>query len=216
MPPTPIRLLLADDHPIIHQGFAGVLFADPRIRLVGTVASFGDLLAHLAAHPVDVVALDLMGMGAGPLAMVRALRQHHPQLQLLVFSSTLALAPALVALGVLGYIAKEEVLDHLPAAIHAVAAGQAYHSPLVQAALERAAIQGQGADLAPQERAVLRLVAQGLTNPQIGDELAIDLRTAQNYVSTLYRKTGCETRAQLVAWYRQHDEGISAYLGPGA
>lgn len=205
-----IRILIADDHPIVHRGLDGLLFADPRITLVGTASGFTQLLEQLASAPIDVVILDLNGMGAGPLSMVRELRAQYPQVQLLIFSSSLALAPELLAAGALGYVVKEELLDHLPAAIHAVAAGQPYCSPLVHDYFERAAFLHRLRPLAPQELLVLKLLAQGLTTTQIATSLQIDPRSAQNYISALHRKTGCEGRAQLVIWYRQRYEGASA------
>jgi DNA-binding NarL/FixJ family response regulator len=202
-----IRLLIADDHPVVHRGLDGLLFADPRIEVVATVTRFAGLLDQLTVLPVDVVLLDLSGMGVSPLMMVRELRARFPQTGVLIFSSSLALAPELLGAGALGYVVKEEVLDHLPAAIVAVATGQTYHSPLVQEALDRAAAMHRELPMAPQERVVMKLVANAWTTTQIAAELEIDPRSAQNYITTLLRKTGCESRQQLAAWYRRHYEG---------
>jgi DNA-binding NarL/FixJ family response regulator len=157
-----------------------------------------------------VVILDLNQMGAGPLSMVRTLRERFPQTQLLIFSSSIALSPELLAAGARGYVVKEELLTHLPPAIRAVAAGQVYLSPLVQEHHERVSGLGQQAFLLPQELRVLKLVAQGMKTRDIADDLSIDPRTAQNYITSLYQKTGCETRAQLVIWYNQHSEEAAA------
>lgn len=210
MDPSTIQVVIADDHPVIHHGIEGILFTERRIAILGTATSFAELLDLLAKTPADVAILDLNQMGAGPLTMVRTLRERFPQTQLLIFSSSIALAPELIDAGARGYVVKEELLGHLPAAILAVAAGQLYLSPLVQEHQERAAqLQGQAAIL-PQEMRVLRLVAQGLKPRDIGANLQIDPRTAQNYITNLYQKTGCETREQLAIWYRQHIEGAAA------
>jgi DNA-binding NarL/FixJ family response regulator len=147
-------------------------------------------------------------MGAGPLVMVRELRQRFPQTQLLIFSSSINLASELIAAGALGYVVKEELLIHLPAAIQAVAMGQAYHSPLVVEHLERTS--NRNATLLPQELRVLKLVAEGMKTQEIAANLNIDPRTAQNYITTLYQKTGCENRPQLMLLYRQRYEGQAA------
>jgi DNA-binding NarL/FixJ family response regulator len=204
-----IRALIADDHPVVHRGLDGLLFADPRILMVSAATSFDELLERLADTPIDVVVLDLSGMGLSPLMMVRVLRARFPQVGVLIFSSSLALAPELLGAGALGYVVKEEVLDHLPAAIVAVAAGQTYLSPLVQAALDRANAMGRELPLAPQELLVLKFVALAWKPSQIADELAIDPRTAQNYITKLLNKTGCESRAELAAWYRRYYEGAT-------
>jgi DNA-binding NarL/FixJ family response regulator len=141
--------------------------------------------------------------------MVRTLRERFPQTQLLVFSSNITLSPELLAAGVRGYVVKEELLTHLPAAIRAVAAGQVYLSPLVQEHQERASSLQRQIALLPQELRVLKLVAEGMKTRDIADNLSIDARTAQNYITSLYQKTGCETRAQLAIWYRQRFEGAT-------
>lgn len=210
MDASTIQVIIADDHPVIHHGIEGILFADRRFAIVGTATSFAALLDQLDQNPAHVVILDLNEMGAGPLVMVRTLRERYPQTELLVFSSSIALAPELLAAGVRGYVVKEELLTHLPAAIQAVAAGQVYLSPLVQEHQERASYLQQQVSLLPQELRVLKLVAEGMKTREIADNLNIDPRTAQNYITNLYQKTGCETRAQLAIWYRQRFEGAAA------
>lgn len=202
-----IQVVIADDHPVIHHGIEGILFADRSIAVIGTATSFAALLEELAAKSTQVVILDLNRMGAGPLVMVRTLRQRFPQTKLLIFSSSVTLAPELLAAGALGYVVKEELLTHLPAAIHTVAIGQQYLSPLVVKYQERTGNLKQGNLLLPQELRVLRLLAHGLKTRAIAENLEIDPRTAQNYITAMFQKTGCETRAQLVIWYHQHYEG---------
>jgi DNA-binding NarL/FixJ family response regulator len=210
MDSSTIQVLIADDHPVIHRGIEGILFADRRFAIVGTATSFAALLDQLTQNPAHVIILDLNEMGAGPLVMVRTLREQYPQTELLVFSSSIALAPELLAAGARGYVVKEELLTHLPAAIQAVAAGQVYLSPLVQEHQERASYLQRQVSLLPQELRVLKLVAQGMKTREIADNLNIDPRTAQNYITSLYQKTSCETRAQLAIWYRQRFEGAAA------
>jgi DNA-binding NarL/FixJ family response regulator len=202
-----IRLLVADDHPIIHSGLDGLLFADSQITIVGVATNFTELLTQLTTTPIDVLILDVMGMGAGPITMVHELRARYPQLRILIFSSSVSLAPELLSAGALGYVVKEERLNHLPAAIRAVASGQTYRSPLVLEHQERVAAALNGVALLPQEERVLKLVAHGATTKAIAANLNIAGRTAQNYMRNLFVKTGCETRSQLVIWYRQRYGG---------
>jgi DNA-binding NarL/FixJ family response regulator len=182
-------------------------FADTRILLVTTAKSFAELVSHLTTTQVDVVLLDLNNMGVSPLVMVHELRARFPDVQIVIFSSALALAPELIAAGALGYVVKEEMLSHLHAAIIAAAAGQPYYSPLVQNTLDRTARVGRAAPFAPQEEIVLKLVGRSWTTKEMAAYLQIDGRTTQNYVTTLLRKTGCENRNQLAAWYWRHYEG---------
>jgi two-component system NarL family response regulator len=211
MTPAPphiaIRVILADDHPIIHSGLDGLFFADARIAIIDIATDFFSLLAKLATTPIDVLILDLMNMGAGPITMVRELRGHYPDIRILIFSSSIALASELLSAGALGYVVKEEKLNHLPAAIRAVAAGQSYLSPLVREHQERVTVALGGYELLPQEERVLKLIAHGATTKGVAANLNIDPRTALNYVRDLYAKTGCEDRSQLVIWYRQRYNG---------
>jgi len=206
-PNVAIRVMVADDHPIIHTGLDGLFFADARITIVGIATDFASLLAKLANTPIDVLILDLMNMGAGPITMVRELRSQYPDIRILIFSSSIALASELLSAGARGYVVKEEKLNHLPAAIRAVAAGQSYLSPLVQEHQERVTVALGGCDLLPQEERVLKLIAHGSTTKAVAANLNIDPRTALNYVRDLYAKTGCEDRSQLVIWYRQRCNG---------
>jgi DNA-binding NarL/FixJ family response regulator len=207
MDASTITVIIADDHPVIHHGIEGILFADRRIAVIGTATSFTALLEELARNPARVVILDLNDMGATPLGMVRTLRERFPQTQLLVFSSSIAMAPELIGAGVRGYVVKEELLAHLPLAIQTVAAGQPYLSPLVQEYQERTSYLLRKVPLLPQEFRVLKFVAEGMKTRVIADNLNIDPRTAQNYITSLYQKTGCETREQLAIWYRRRFGG---------
>jgi DNA-binding NarL/FixJ family response regulator len=211
---SPIRVIIADDHPVIHLGIEHSLFADRRIAVVATVTSFAALLEQLAREPAQVVILDLNQMGAGPLVMVRALCEQYPQVRLVIFSSSVALAPELLAAGARGYVVKEEVLTHLPAAIHAVAADLVYCSPLVQEYQARTDTVQRQVTLVQQEFRVLTFVAQGMKTKEIAANLRIAVRTAQNYITTLYEKTGCETREELAMWYHQRYRETEAEIHP--
>jgi len=199
--------MLADDHPIIHSGLDGLLFADTRVAITDIATDFTSLLAKLTTTSIDVLILDLMNMGAGPITMVRELRERYPELRILIFSSSISLASEVLGAGALGYVIKEERLNHLPAAIRAVAVGQSYLSPLVREHQERVKTALSSEDLTPQEERVLKLIAHGATTEAAADNLNIDRRTVRNYIRDLYAKTGCEDRAQLVIWYRQRYYG---------
>jgi DNA-binding NarL/FixJ family response regulator len=134
--------------------------------------------------------------------MVREIHQHYPDLRIVVFSSATDLIPEILAEGACGYVVKEEMTAHVLAAITAVARRQRYLSPIADDYLSRAtSTERPHLKLAPNERQVLHLLAQGLGTTQIAGEMGIDPRTVQNYITGLRRKTGCEERTQLVAWY---------------
>jgi DNA-binding NarL/FixJ family response regulator len=151
-----------------------------------------------------VLVLDLNGMGAAPLVMVRELRKAYPKLRVVVFSAATDMIPEILATGVQGYVVKDELAANVIDAIWTVWRGQRYLSPIANDYMSRAAcVEAPRFKLAPNERQVLHLLAQGLGTTQIASEMDIDPRTVQNYIVTLRRKTGCTERTQLATWYRQ-------------
>jgi DNA-binding NarL/FixJ family response regulator len=198
-----IRVAVADDHPVLLDGLKTLLSADAQLQIVGEATRFAELRGLLLAQPVDVLVLDLNDMGTGPLTVVQGLLRDFPSLSIVIFSSSIDLAPELLRAGVRGYVAKEEVLDELVSAIKAAHAGQTRCSPVVQDYVDRATRANKGFRLAPQEVNVLRLTARGLGTPEIAADLCIGVRVVQNYITTLYRKTGCRTRQELADWYRR-------------
>lgn len=207
MDAAPIRLLIADNHPIVHSGLSDVLREAPHISVVGTPTSFAEVLEQLTRTEADVLVLDLSGMGEPALTMISRLRRAHPRLRVIIFSSSVDLAQELLQAGALGYVVKEELNDHMIRAIQAAADDEPYISPMVEEYLARASYLRGESQLRPQELSVLRLLVGGMGTVQIAEALGIDPRSVQNYITRLRRKTGCAQRTQLVAWYERRYPG---------
>lgn len=203
----PIRVLLADDHPVVLDGLYGRLTSLPHIEIVGTAQSFAEVPPLLDSLATDVLVLDLGGMGGAPLTLVQRVRREHPQVGLIVFSSSIDLAPEMLQAGVLGYVVKEDMTSQLVNALMAVARGQPWRSAVVEEYLERGSGVQRFHQLAPKELSVLKLLAQGMSTTEIAEDMGIDPRTVQNYITAMRRKTGCEERTQLVNWYRRMHQG---------
>jgi DNA-binding NarL/FixJ family response regulator len=204
---VPIRVIIADDHPIVRDGIQAILAGDPQTHVVGVATSFDDVLVLLTNVSADVLVLDLRGMGSGPLSLVTRLQHMHPDLAIVVFSSSIELAPELLQAGVRGYVIKDDLSEYLRTAIHAAALDQRFLSPLAQDYVLRTMTQRQPRQLTSQEVHVLRLLAEGLGTVQIAEQIGIDPRSVQNHITALRRKLGCRERTQLVAWYRYTFEG---------
>ncbi|NTU82812.1 MAG: response regulator transcription factor [Chloroflexales bacterium] len=196
----PIRILIGDDHPIVCDALCTLLANAEQFTVVATARSFPEVVAVARRLPADVVILDLEGMEGSPLAVIQRLQRDVPALKVIVFSSTIDLAPDLLEAGAAGYVAKEELSSVLVAAITAVVAGQTFRSPFVEEYLERSR---RETSLTPKEQLALKLLAQGLTTLEIAEYMHIEPRSAQNYITSLLRKTGCAQRLQLVDWYRR-------------
>jgi DNA-binding NarL/FixJ family response regulator len=202
-PHAPIRILIADDHPFVREGLERILRAEPYLEVIGTSGSFAAILQEPDLAACEVLVLDLGGMGTGPLVMTTQITHAAPHIRIVVFSSSVDMAPELIQIGVLGYVAKEDPTPHLVAAIRAAKAGQPYHSPIIQRYLERVAAQRHQNRLTPKELLAVKLLAQSFQTPKIAAEMGIDARCVQNYITSMYRKIGCDERADLVAWYRR-------------
>ncbi len=201
MTTKPIRVVVADDHPMLRRGLQASLDTSPLVETVGVVGSFSDLLTCLRETPTDVIVLDLGGMGTAPITMVTRLLREYPNIGCVIFSSSAALAPEMLQLGVQGYVVKEELEEHLVSAISAAHRRGRYLSPIVKRYVERSHNLRSEHSLTPQELNVVRLMTTGLSTLATAEELAVDPRTVQNHIMSARRKTGCDERTQLIAWY---------------
>jgi DNA-binding NarL/FixJ family response regulator len=196
-----VRVFLVDDHEVVRRGVAEVLEDEPGITVVGEAGSVAEALARVPAVRPDVVVVDMRlpdGDGADLCARLRA---HDPRLRCLIltsYSDDEAVAAAVRA-GCSGYLLKQVRGSALVSAVRTVAAGgtlfQAEIRPDTGPRRSRA-----GADrlalLTEQERSVLGLIGQGLTNRQIGDRMGLAEKTVKNYTSHLLAKLGLERRTQ--------------------
>ena len=198
-----IRVVIADDHPIVLDGLTVILAAAPWIQLVGVARSFDEMISLVESISTDMLVLDLGGMGGSPLILVNRMQRVYPDIRIIVFSSSVDLAPELIQAGVRGYITKEDLSEQLVAAIQAVRSGQRYFSQVVQDYLLQATTLHKQHHISPKELSVLKLLTQGLGTIAIAEQLGIDPRSVQNHITTLRRKIGCAERTQLVDWYRR-------------
>ncbi len=185
-------------------GIARALAAEPDIALAGEAAT-GDevqrLCRELRPGP-DVVLLDLAMPGPPATETVAYLRAHCPRARVIMLTAhdEDAWVRGLVALGVAGYVLKDEALEAVAGAIRAVMAGGAWFSPAVMATLAAPAPADRGdePDLTGRERDLLNLLAQGRDNTRIADTLHLGENTVRNYVSRLYKKIGVANRPAAV------------------
>lgn len=196
MTAPPVRVLLADDHPLVRAGVRRVLDAEPHLIVVGEAEDGTQALAAIRTAAPDVLVLDLAMPGVDGLAVLRQAKTIRPALRIVVL--TMHASPEYVARaiqsGADGYLLKESAVQDLVSAIEAVAAGRAYHSPQIQAHL--ASLVRNGAAAAPRdmdrltgrEREVLREIALGRSTKQIAARLGIGVRTVETHRANLMRK----------------------------
>jgi NarL family two-component system response regulator LiaR len=204
----PIRVLMADDHPVVRAGIVSMLSKEPDIRVIGETGD-GEQVERLTVETApDVLVLDVNMPGFDPVAVTRNLTQQRPDLRILVLTAydDEAYVAGLLSAGATGYVLKDEALDSLVAAIRTIAKGESWLSQRIAGRLARKAIAPVSAraakaePLTPREREVLRLLALGLSNDEIAERLFITKRTVQNHVSNIYGKLDLDSRAEAVLY----------------
>lgn len=205
---APIRVLLADDHPLVRAGIRATLAAVPDVVLVAEAAD-GYAVQRLTQDcGFDVLVLDLGMPGPSATSLVRAVRARCPHARVLILTAhdEDAYVRGVVAAGAAGYVLKDEAPENLVQAIRSVARGGAWFSQAIVETLvrpDRPDLQDPP-DLTPRERQLLHLVAQGRDNAEIAAELHLGEQTVRNYLSRLYTKLGVNSRAAAIIWARDH------------
>lgn len=193
----PLRVLLADDHPMVRYGIAAVLEATDSVALVGQAADGRALLEQALADPPDVVLTDLSMPGMGGVELISALRERLPDLPVLVLTMHADDEAVFAALraGARGYLIKGADGAELVRAIESVASGEAVYGAEVANRIigfftgARDAYAAQAfPQLTDREREVLELMAVGLRNRAIADRLSLSEKTVRNHVSAVLLK----------------------------
>jgi DNA-binding NarL/FixJ family response regulator len=207
--PVAITVFLLDDHEIVRRGIAQLLETQDDIQIVGEAATVAQAMARIPALRPDVAVLDVRlpdGEGISVCRDVRSTVTPAPAcLMLTSFSDDEALFGAIMA-GASGYLLKQVTGTDLIGAVRTVAAGGSLLDPRATALVLERLRRGDEpedprfASLSPQERRILALIADGLTNRQIGGELFLAEKTVKNYVSSLLHKLGFARRTEAAVY----------------
>lgn len=201
-PKRPISVLLADDHPPFRIGMRTLLEQNPRIRVVGEADTGAQTLQQLERLLPDVLVLDCQLPDLDGPTVAREVRRRQWRTSILALSAfdELSYIRGMLIAGVQGYVLKNEAPGVIVAAVEATAQGQSYFSASVSQHLARLAHDPNEPKGAPTEReqAVLRLLAEGLTNAAIAQRLNIAERTAAYHVENLMAKLAANNRTEAV------------------
>ncbi|WP_411285908.1 response regulator [Lapillicoccus sp.] len=202
------RVLIVDDHHLVRAGLAGLLGAHEDLLVVGTANDGQQAVAMVAETHPDVILMDLSMPVMDGVEATRTILASTPEARIVVltsFSDRARVSEALAA-GAIGYLLKDGEPRELVAAIRSAAAGHVPLDPRVAAVLLPAAGRPpQPADaLSDRERQVLRLVAQGLANKQVGRALGISERTVKAHLGRIFRELGVADRTSAALWARDH------------
>jgi DNA-binding NarL/FixJ family response regulator len=210
---NPIRIVIADDHPVFRFGLRSLLNAMPDTEVVGEVTSGEEVIALAGSVRPDVILMDINMPGVNGIDATRRIRETHPDIRILIVTmleddSVFAAMRA----GARGYVVKGAEPAEILRAIRAVADGEAIFSPGVAERLMHffatpptlasnrvsPAAAPVFPELTEREREVLGLVAQGLTNGAIAERLVLSPKTVRNYITEIFSKLQVADRAQAI------------------
>jgi len=214
IPHSPIRILLVDDSELVRRGIKTVLAmqSNPPMRVVGEAGTVADAVAECLRHKPDIVLLDIRLPDGSGFDACRQILQHLPDTRIVVLTSHSNdnFVYEAVTSGAQGYLMKEIDPAGLVQAVQDVASGRSILDPdatnRVLRMLRGGGSSEHGADLSTlsaQERRVLALVAEGLTNKQVGEQLSLSENTVKNYLVNVFEKLQVKRRAQAAAIYVQ-------------
>jgi len=198
--PTPLRLLIVDDHPVVRAGLAGMLAGQADFVVVGEAADGAMALALAAEVHPDLILLDLRMPALDGVATIEQLRERGVTARILVlttYDSEDDIVRA-VAAGATGYLLKDAPRERLFDAIRATAAGKSVLAPEAAARLLQRVRAPVAEPLSPRELAVLRLVAQGASNREVGWALHISEGTVKTHLANIFGKLGVDDRTAAV------------------
>ena len=203
----PVTVFLVDDHEVVRRGVRDLLSTDPGIEVVGEAGSAAEALARIPTLRPSVAVLDVRLPDGDGVTLCRELRSLDPSLRVLMLTSFAdddALYDSILA-GAAGYVLKRIGGDELLDAVRTVGQGGSLLDPAVTGqVLDRLRnpphADARLASLTDQERRVLDLVTDGLTNRQIAAEMFLAEKTVKNYVSSIFAKLGMERRAQAAVY----------------
>jgi DNA-binding NarL/FixJ family response regulator len=202
-----VRVFLLDDHEVVRRGVRDLLEAEDDITVVGEASTAADALARIPATRPDVAVIDVRLPDGDGTTVCREVRSRHPEVQCLIltsFSDDDALFNAIMG-GAAGYLLKQIRGNDLVDAVRKVANGQSLLDPAVTRKVLERLRSGPEEDerlarLTEQERRILELIAEGMTNRQIGERLHLAEKTVKNYVSNLLTKLGMERRTEAAVY----------------
>lgn len=200
------RVFLLDDHEVVRRGVRELLEAEEDMVIVGEAGTAEEALSRIPATTPDVAVLDVRLPDGDGIEVCREIRSKHPEITCIMltsFADDEALYAAIMA-GAAGYVLKQVRGSDLVEGIRRVGAGESLLDPtMTMRLLERLRHRGDDdelADLTDQERKILDLIVEGLTNRQIGERIFLAEKTVKNYVSNLLSKLGMSRRTEAAVY----------------
>jgi DNA-binding NarL/FixJ family response regulator len=215
-PAKPLRLLVVDDHEVVRQGLVALLDRRESFQVVAQAGTVAEAIAAADRFRPDLIIMDVRLPDGSGIEACRDIRAEHPEIRVVMLTSypdEEAVLSAIVA-GASGYLLKQIRARDLVSGLEAVGRGESLLDPAVtEKVLERirriaaSEYSDEFAQLTAQERKILLLVAEGMTNKEIAAEVYLSDKTVKNYVSSILSKLDLQRRAQAAAYVAKHKPG---------
>ena len=200
-----IRVLLVDDHKIVADAIATMLEVTDDMCVAGRVYQTSEILQSISETKPDLVVSDLEMPGGDTIDLLTQAMQDHPKMRVLILTAypTDAHIARAIALGVHGFMTKHEPAETVVDGIRAIMSGHAIYSDEVRNRIvdtQDSSVEFKVLKLSPRELTVVRMVAQGMTTPQIAESIYRSPKTVDNQISSAMAKTQCANRVELSRW----------------
>jgi DNA-binding NarL/FixJ family response regulator len=201
-----IRVVLADDHPVVLEGIKSLIRTAPEMELVGEASDGRAALQLIKATAPDIAIIDASVPLLAGAELARCITEQCPQVKILVLTvhEDRAYVQQLLQAGVRGYLLKRSAAEELVRAIRVVIAGDLHIDPAIASKLLSGVAAGSAtltpSDLSQREEEVLQLVAQGFSNKEAAAKLALSVKTVETYKARAAEKIGLRTRAEIVRY----------------
>jgi DNA-binding NarL/FixJ family response regulator len=208
--PRPIRILLADDHPLFREGVAQSLGKDPDLEIIAQTGSGEEAVEMAHRLRPDIVLLDVTMSGKGGIAAAGEIATSEPEVRILMLTASENRENLMAALkaGAHGYVLKGVSASELRGITRRVAGGEAYVSPALAADMLTELSRPQAAhslsELTARETKILRLLSQGLTNKEIGEAMFLAEKTVKHYMTNILQKLHVRSRTEAALIAVQH------------
>jgi len=202
----PVRILIADDHPIVRKGLRSLLDEEPEIKVVGEAEDGTQALAEIERLRPDIAIVDMMMPGHNGLEVIRQAKKFYPTMQIIVLSMNSNDAYVIEALkrGASGYVLKETGPTELVESVRTVLTGRRFLSAQLPQHLLTTDLSDIESDsyesLTNREREVLQLAAEGLTSAEIAERLCISRRTVELHRANFMEKLGLRNQTDVVRY----------------
>ncbi len=207
-----IKVLIADDHAIVRAGLRALLNSEPSMELVGEATGGYEAIELAGKSNADILVLDISMSDLDGISVTKKIKSQFPDLRILILTvhEDEALLRESIKVGASGYVLKRAAETELISAIHAIIGGALYVDPsMVRILLSdeikpTATLPEPVEPLTHREKEILKLIVQGYTNRQVGEELNISMRTVEGHRANLAAKLGLHSRVELVRYAREH------------